>query len=399
MRMSIVYFRSKAIPFLTYRKLLQNKLMNFSNRLKNYYTLLQGYKALKDHSLPRAEAIIFVSSTHFSKNKTKKYESEIVEKLVGYLTKQNYALDKIALIGMPPFFLREQELGIKVNRLNYAYLGYIVRQVLMKRMSLAHANTKYFTDLINKSQTKIYYATNYYPFLNRLKTRALHAEYLHGYAYKTLPLYFDEDLNHLSEIVCFDKYSFKAIRTDPRLSEVSGVVIDKGELVAFEQLARPEFLKKYKKVCLYTISGGYYKTDTEFGHELLDNGICHDSFLSWIHERKDIAFIFRPHPTHSLRKYKGLMNTLVKLERQNSNLYAEYFLDWSLKQMLHISDIHFTMSSNSVYFASRQGILSYSLCHSIAKGGDREDYMSDLEADGFLIKENYKRINYNLCVE
>jgi len=94
-----------------------------------------------------------------------------------------------------------------------------------------------------------------------------------------------------------------------------------------------------------------------------------------------------------------LMNTLFKLERQNSNLYAEYFLDWSLKQMLHISDIHFTMSSNSVYFASRQGILSYSLCHSIAKGGDREDYMSDLEADGFLIKENYKRINYNLCVE
>ena len=57
------------------------------------------------------------------------------------------------------------------------------------------------------------------------------------------------------------------------------------------------------------------------------------------------------------------------------------------------------MSSNSVYFNSKQGILTYSLCHNIAKGGDLENYMADLEKDGFLIKENYKTINYNVCVE
>lgn len=397
--MKKAYFCTKMISFFNNKKLFQIKLINFLNKLNKYYSFLRNYKALKDHALPKAEVIIFVSSTHFVKNSEEKYDSEIVEKLIGFLTKQNYSLNKISLIGMPPFFLKEQELGIKVNRINYTYLGFIIRQVLINRISFTQANSNFFTYLINKSQTKIYYATNYYPFLDKLKTSALHSEYLHGYAYKTLPFYFKDDVNHLYEIICLDKYSLEAIRTDPRTNKTKAVNIENSVKIDFKPLMKPEFLNKYRKVCLYTISGGYHKIDTDSDHEILDNGICPESFLLWIQERKDIAFIFRPHPTHYLVKYKGLMKTLFQLEKKNSNLYANYFFDWNLKQLLNISDIHFTMSSNSVYFNSKQGILTYSLCHNIAKGGDLENYMADLEKDGFLIKENYKTINYNVCVE
>jgi len=381
------------------KKYIHMKFKKTLKKLNDYFNFIRGFKALNDHRLRQADVLIFVSPTLFVKNSTKNYESEIAEKLLDYLTDQSYRLDKILFIGIPPFFLPQQELMLNVNRINYSYLRYILREVLLRQVSLVQANTTYFTELINFSHAKVYYATNYYPFLNKLNTRALHSEYLHGYAYRTLPAYFNEDVNHLFEIICFDKYSAESVKRDSKTSKTVCVILENESSRRSSVVKKPTELDKYRKVCLYTVSVGYYKIDAEFGHEILDNGICPESFLAWIQEKQDIAFIFRPHPTHFLVKYKGLMKTLFQLEEKYANIYVHKFQNWSLKEVLRISDVHFTMSSNSVYFASNLGVLSYSLCHNIAKGGDREEYMGDLEEAGFLIKMNYKTIDYNLCVE
>ncbi len=148
--------------------------------------------------------------------------------------------------------------------------------------------------------------------------------------------------------------------------------------------------KSIEKEILVSLCWGY-DYEGELLPELegiLPNGIFYDEIWKIVEETKHIFWRFRFHPVQVRdERYKHQIRFLDELVKNNSNMEWIESTYYPYPSVARLCSGNITMNSSSCYDAASMGLKSLMLCPTILEGGSYESLFSDLEADGYVVKD------------
>ena len=147
-----------------------------------------------------------------------------------------------------------------------------------------------------------------------------------------------------------------------------------------------ELVNSTGKRGLITMQWGY-DGEAAFLREIIPDGVMHPALLEIIRRRKNITWLIRYHPMQTRRKEKWKkISTFIKDHFDSNEISVIDVSFLPLDFVLSQADFHITMMSGAVYESAFSGVPSIALCPTIHPGGINEEFFTDLEREGMLLK-------------
>lgn len=226
-----------------------------------------------------------------------------------------------------------------------------------------------------------------------------HVELLHGIGYTTIEWGWSEKkVDYLPQgILALDKISAAAFSPLSKhgitIKEIPHPFLKRFIGNQLSNIPKEWLIKKqpkYKKEILVSLQWGYsgdHGMHIQFAN-ILKNGLFFEELAAIVAEDKDIFWRFRFHPVQLRnQKYEHLLHFMDDFVSKNPNA------EWKESSLLPFPSVathcdgNISMSSMSCYDAAALGVPSLMLCPNVLPGGIHEDFFTDLEEEGFVIKE------------
>jgi hypothetical protein len=379
-------------------------------KYKNFIRILSSLK-LKDtiYKIPKSDTLLVCHDVDRGEIKNYKPYSKLIDSIHEDLIKKGFKVSQFSL----PFTVMEDAWSSPFRANKLFFFAYIFGGLITKFTKFFNFSSNNFIDyfnsyifdyLLKKCNPKFIIAIGANSILCEIskKKNVPVIELLHGFGYKNLWVWENLDSSQLpSHILSLDRTStntfsilknkgtdiieiphpwYKRFYNNPDISDLDS-----------EWLAKPDFIKAGKKVILVSLTWGYDGDHGEHSYlsNLVENGLIPNSLINAIeYSKEDFFWCIRRHPVqYRSSKYDYQIDFLNSLTLKYSNCEWKKSTSMPLVSLFKVIDGHISMSSMTSYDAALMGIKSLLLCPSLLKGNIGENYFSDLEADGFVIKK------------